>query len=229
MRAFFDFVRSIMFWSVFFFAALFIALSYPAIKFFAPKNEKIFQNMMKFFLRIAFRISFIDISMIGAENIPKNKGFVIAANHSSFIDSLALIAWLPISFKIVAARAGFKLPLMGRVFAGAGYIPTGLSMNFDEQAGLYKALKNKDNVLIYSKLPKESEIGRFTEAMVAAAKEAGVPILPICIKGSTKVMPMKKFILREGKISIRIGEPIFLLDLKSVQGEMERLYQMQVF
>lgn len=216
MRAIYDLVRSIVFWSVFFFAALFIALSSLVIL-----NEETIIKMMRFFLKIAFRISFVPVKLIGTENIPKAKGFVIAANHSSFIDSLVLIAFLPISFKIVAARAGFKLPLMNRIFVGAGYIPAGLNMSFAEQAGLYKALKNKNNVLIYSKLAREGEIGKFTEAMVAAAKEAGVPILPVCIKGSTKVLPMRKFILKDGQISIRIGEPIFSPDLNTLQGQMQ--------
>ena len=181
--------------------------------------------MMGFWARMCLRCSLTRVRLIGAANIPAAGGMVIAANHSSFIDNLVLLGELPLRFKIVASRAGFSLPFMGRVYRGAGYIPTGLRMDLSEQMKLYRELKNKRNVLIYSKLPKNSKLGEFTEAMIAAARETHCPIVPISIKHAREVLPMKKFILKKGEIVVRIGEPIYVPDLKILQDKIRELYQ----
>ena len=224
MRVFFNCLRSIILWKVFFTGVFIIASIYPILNIFPGKHEKLFQGMNKFFLSLALKLSFINVEVIGSENIPHEGGFIIAANHSSFLDNIVLLGRLPFLFKIVADRSGFSLPLIRRVYKGAGYIRTGIMMGFEDMVVLYKCLRSKENVLIYSFVAKGSELGRFTDAMINFSKQTGAPILPVCLKGCSKILPMNKFILTDGMVSVRIGNPIHDPDLKLLQDKMKELY-----
>lgn len=224
----FNLLRSLVFWLVFLVGTFLIALFSPLIKIVFAKSEKVVQGLIKLFLHFSLRLSNTKVNITGLSNIPQKNGFIIAANHNSFVDSFVLIGELPVLFKIVAFKSGFSLPLIGRIFRGAGYISTGLTMNFGDQIILYKALKRNENILIYGRIAGENVYGNFTEAMVSFARQAGIPILPVCLVGSSKVLPMGKFILQAGSVSVRIGDPIHDPDLNILQDKMRELYHRSV-
>ncbi|HTY12557.1 MAG TPA: 1-acyl-sn-glycerol-3-phosphate acyltransferase [Candidatus Omnitrophota bacterium] len=225
MRGLINLLRSLVLWTVFFLGLLVVAFIYQLSKVFPGTHEKLFQCLNRIVLSLALRLSGTRVEISGIENIPDKGGFIIAANHSSFLDNIVLIGRLPLLFKIVAGGAGFTLPFIRSVYRGAGYIKAGRRMNLADIASLYKALKKDERVLIYSHVGGEKGPGRFSEAMINFSRQSGVPILPVCLVGTAQVMPMKVFILRNGKILMRIGAPIFTPDLNLLQEKIQDLYR----
>ena len=217
-------MRSLVIWSTFFFFIFWLALVAPLWPLFKRK-ERTFQELLKSASVLALSLAGIRIEVAGLNNLSKDQGYIIAVNHSSFLDNLVLLAKLPISFKFVADEAGFSLPLMGRIYRSAGYIKTGLRMHLKDTYTLYRALRQRESVLVYSLVPERGEMGKFSSALPAFAREAGVPILPVCLKGCSQVLPMNKFILREGRISLRIGESLPSPDPELLAARMRELYE----
>ena len=201
MRGYFNLLRSAVLWLLFFLFALLLTIVYPLL-FYSKKKEQIYQKAMQIGYRIILFFSGVRVKVEGKENIPQKRGFIVAANHTSFIDNMVMSAVFPFPLRFVAASAGFSLPLIGTVVRGAGYLKASPRMKFDEIAALYRALKRGENVLIFS----DVLTGEFTPAMYEFAKQAEVSVLPVRLEDSSKVLPMGKFILQDGEIMVTIGK-----------------------
>jgi 1-acyl-sn-glycerol-3-phosphate acyltransferase len=204
MRSYLNLLRSGVLWSLFFFFALVLALLYPLLSFFNNK-ETIYQMLMRFGYRTILFFAWISVKVKGLENIPNKKGYIIAANHTSFLDNMVMPSALPVPFRFLAAAAGFSLPLIGTVERGAGYLKASPEMKFEEIAALYRALKKGESVLIYT----DVRTGEFAPAMFALARQAEVPILPVRIEGTSKMLPLGKFFLQDGEVSVSIGKSYY--------------------
>ena len=163
-------------------------------------------------LRLLMGLTGIRLTVEGLENLPRNTPLIIAANHASYIDGAMLISALPGEFSFVA-KAELKSNFVSRIFLsrlGTLFVErfdTGKSLADAE--GIAGALK-RDRPLIY--FPE----GTFTRmpgllpfhmgAFSAAA--AGVPILPIALRGTRAVLRDDSGFLRPGHVRVKILEPV---------------------
>jgi len=224
MRRYFYFLRSLALWLVFGLSIFLIALFSPLVYIFAKDSRLAFKKAVRFAAASMLFLSGIKVEVIGGEDLSGSECFLIAVNHSSFLDNLVLLGHLPLFFSFVADLSGFSLPFIRRIYKGAGFIRTGLKMGFNDIIHLYKELKQKENVLIYGFVRGEARAPKFSKALVAFAREAGVPVLPVYLDGCSEVLPMNKFVIRSGKnIKIVIGKPISFPDLEALQAEIKKL------
>ncbi len=135
------------------------------------------------------------------------------ANHQGAFDIFALLAYLPIHFKWLAKEELFRIPIFGWAMGAAGYISI-------DRRGKKKALESIENavtkiregasVLIFPEGTRspDGKIHPFKKGGFTLAIKAGVPIIPISIRGSREVLPRDSFRLKPGEIEIAIGKPI---------------------
>jgi len=215
MRKAINLLRSIIFYKTFFLCTFFLALIAPAITFFFKKNrEKIFNILLKASCRLIAKSTFAKIKIEGLQNLPDKNGFIIAANHKSFLDNFLLLGFIP----------GFKIPMIRRIYSSANFIETGVKMPPKNAMAAYVALKNKSNIATYSLPAKHAEVGDFTDALINLARSASVPIIPVAIKGASKALPMAEYLLKDGDISVIIGEPFNPENPQSLKSKLVELY-----
>jgi len=133
----------------------------------------------------------------GLENLPKEGGFVIAANHNSHVDPILLarwvldVGWVP---RYLAKDALFTHGFTGPILRGADQIPVArYSGSASDALGpTEEALRAGKPVIIYP----EGTITRDPEAWpmsgrtgaVRAALGAGVPLIPVCQSGAQDIL-----------------------------------------
>jgi 1-acyl-sn-glycerol-3-phosphate acyltransferase len=225
VKKYFALIRSLWLWKVFFSFLFILALLAPLFKYISKRPERAFQGFIRGCSNCALKMAGIKVVVEGVQNLSPGQGYIIAVNHSSFMDNLVLLARLPVLFKFLADEAGFSLPFLRRIYRAAGYLKTGIRMDFKDTYALYKALRQGENVLVYSLVPERGEIGKFSSALPAFAREAQVPVLPVCLKGCSQVLPINKFVLRDGKIRMNIGKPIYAPDLNLLSAEIQKIYE----
>ncbi len=164
----------------------------------------------------------------GLENLPKEGGFVIAANHNSHLDPILLARFL-LDVRIVPrylAKEGlFKHKITGPILRGADQIPVARYSGSAADALVHTeaALREGKSVVIYP----EGTITRDPEAWpmsgrtgaVRAALATGVPIIPVCQSGAQDVLwpyTRKVRVFPRHTYSIRVGPP---LDLSMYEGK----------
>jgi 1-acyl-sn-glycerol-3-phosphate acyltransferase len=163
--------------------------------------------------KLLLYISGVKIEIFGAENIGSGKPHMIMANHQSDFDILICMAGIPVDFIWTAKKELFRIPVFGKAMRAAGFI------EIDRQDH-EKAIKNLDRAaeklregISVAAFPEgtRSRDGRllpFKAGMFYLAIQTGVPIVPVTIIGSGKIMSAKSWQVNRGEIIMVIGKPI---------------------
>jgi 1-acyl-sn-glycerol-3-phosphate acyltransferase len=152
------------------------------------------------------------ISHTGTENIPSSGGLIIAANHQTYFDPF----WLSIPIKrpvrYLAWNEAIGWPIIGKVMSMLGAWP--LQLEGSDPAAIRRTLnwlRNDGAVVIFPEGGRGKPDGsmiRFKGGVIRIALEAGVPILPVTIKGGNRVWPPGKRIPGLGRVEI-VFHPLY--------------------
>ena len=147
----------------------------------------------------------------GVENIPANCGLIIAANHQSYGDPFWLAIPVKRPIRFLAWSEAFSWPFIGKAIRLLGAWPLQAEGNPEAIRRSLTWLRDSGVVMIFPEggrgLPDGSMV-RMKRGAVRMALEAGVPILPVTIRGANRVWPANKLFPRPGKVEI-IYHPIF--------------------
>ena len=159
----------------------------------------------------------------GLENLPKGKPFMVAANHSSYYDTLLIpIILIPFLGKKVTALVSsryWKIPIANYVLTHGECIPVYIGNEKDakrkNKESLTKAVNylKKGNIIFMFPEGTRSLDGKLKKAHIGIAKlaiKSKVPVLPFGIIDSYKVLPKGKLLPRFKKCEVNIGKPINL-------------------
>ena len=139
---------------------------------------------------------------------------------------------LPLVFKWVSKREAYKIPLVGRLLFMHGDIVINRSnpkeaMRFVHTQGL-KWLKKGASVAIFPEgtRSKNGEMGNFTAGAFILAKEAGVPVLPIVIDGTTTMLRKGPWMNWRNRITLKVLQPISAEEIeeRSIKEVMEDVH-----
>lgn len=163
--------------------------------------------MISFGCRLFWRIE-----LKGVENIPADTGLIVAANHQSYGDPFWLSIPIKTPTRYLAWSEAFQWPLVGKAIGLLGAWP--LQIEGSDPATIRRSLtwvREGGAVVIFPEgrrgLPDGSMI-RMKGGAVRMALEAGVPILPVTIRGANRVWPAGRRLPRPGKVEITY-HPVF--------------------
>ncbi|MCU1509754.1 MAG: 1-acyl-sn-glycerol-3-phosphate acyltransferase [Glaciihabitans sp.] len=167
--------------------------------------------------------------VVGRENIPRTGGVIFAGNHLSFIDSvfLPLVLDRHISFLAKAdywRGRGIKGWLTRQFFKGTGMLPIDRSGGKASEASLntgLAVLAKGEQLGIYPEGTRSPD-GRMYRGRTGVARmilEGGVPVIPIAMIDTDKVMPTGKKIPRVRRIGIVFGEPLDFSRFEGLEGD----------
>lgn len=164
--------------------------------------------------RLFARVCGVPLVVHGLENLPPpDRPCVLVANHSSYLDGYALVAALPCSISFVA-KAEFEHsrligPFLRRI--GSEFVE-----RFDRARGIADARRLAGVANVGRRLAFFPE-GTFTRApgllpfhmgAFVAAAEAGVPVVPITLRGTRSILRSGSWFPRRGVIAVTIGRPL---------------------
>lgn len=157
----------------------------------------------------------------GLENVPRDKPFIIAANHASYYDALLLHSIIipKINRKIRAlVNSYYWKPLVSRWFLNWGecipvYVEHEKDANKKNKAALQEAssyLKKGGIIQIFPEgaRSKDGKLQKAKTGVARLALKAKVPVLPIGIIGSNKVLPKSALFPRFARCEVKIGKLI---------------------
>ncbi|MCU1551428.1 MAG: 1-acyl-sn-glycerol-3-phosphate acyltransferase [Glaciihabitans sp.] len=163
--------------------------------------------------------------IVGRENIPKSGAVIFAGNHLSFIDSVFLPLVLDRHISFLAKSdywrgKGIKGWASRTFFKGTGMIPIDRSGGKASEASLntgLAVLAEGEQLGIYPEGTRSPD-GRMYRGRTGVARmilEGGVPVVPVAMIDTDKVMPTGSKIPKVRRIGIVFGEP---LDFSRFQG-----------
>ena len=169
------------------------------------------------FIRFASRF-LGGVTVIGTENIPAEGPAILAPNHRANIDPpyLSLITTRPIIY--MAKEELFKVPVFGRFIRRLGAFP--VKRGAADRAALRQAityLKEGKLVIIFPEgtRSEDAHLKEAEKGFALIARQTNVPIIPIAIDGTEKILPKGAKWPQRGLTRIIIGLPLTVAQILS--------------
>jgi 1-acyl-sn-glycerol-3-phosphate acyltransferase len=156
---------------------------------------------------------FARLQVHGTENLRRDQNYIYMANHSSLIDTPALFAYLPYQFKIMAKKELFYIPFMGWHLWTSGNFAVDRSDGRKTAKSLRRVIEGIKSGKSLAVFPEgtrtpDGHLQEFKTGAFKIALRAGVPIVPVTIRGTFKLLPKTTLAPRPGKVDVIIGKPI---------------------
>ncbi|MBI4565349.1 MAG: AMP-binding protein [Planctomycetes bacterium] len=152
------------------------------------------------------------ISMSGLERLPSGP-CVVVANHASYLDSVVLTLLFPAAFGYVVKREFERSPVLGRLFRrmGAEFVE-----RFDRDRGIQdfasmaERVRRGDPLVVFPEggFTREPGLRPFKIGAFAAAAQAGVPVVPVALRGTRSILRGDDWFPRPGVVRVTVTPPL---------------------
>lgn len=172
--------------------------------------------------KLLFRIEYS-----GRNFIPKKGGFILAANHVSYLDPIVLGVACPRSLNFMAKDTLFSAPFLASWLKAVGVIP--VKRDAADLSALKAAIKNANAGMGLALFPegtrrtKENAFINPEPGVGFLAAKLNLPVVPAFISGTYEAFPRGTRSIKIRKVKVKFGEQILIERGKPYQGIAEMI------
>ncbi len=165
----------------------------------------------------------------GAEHVPKRGAAILASNHLSFVDSIFLPLKLRRQVTFLAKSdyftgKGFKGALIRWFFKATGQLSIDRTGGKASEDSLNTGLGVLERELLLGIYPEgtrspDATLYRGRTGIARMALESKVPVIPVAMIDTEKVMPIGQKYPNIQRIGVVIGEPLDFSRFAGMEGE----------
>ncbi|MDX2055755.1 MAG: lysophospholipid acyltransferase family protein [Polyangiaceae bacterium] len=149
---------------------------------------------------------------------------IFVMNHQSMLDIACAFYSIPTHLRFMAKEVLKYIPFLGWYMWATGMIFIDRSKGTKALRSLTKAaerIRNGANILVFPEgtRSKTGAILPFKRGPFVLALQAGVPIIPVAIEGSGRVLPSGGFDIVPGEVRLKLGTPILTAGRSKNQSE----------
>ena len=136
---------------------------------------------------------------------------VFVANHSSIYDIPIVFTALPHQLRIMAKYALGYVPFIGWHLRLAGHV---LVNRTNPGAGIFKRMKRMTrqaaSLIVFPEASRsrDGRVGRFKPGIFLLAIESKLPVVPVTVEGSRRVMPKGRLAVTPANVRVTVHTPI---------------------
>ena len=152
---------------------------------------------IQYILKRAVRGGNIDLQVSGTENIPKEGGFMLYANHQGMFDVLAVAATCDIPVGAVLKKELYDIPFLHQVAICTRSFPMDredVRQSLTVIQSVIREVKAGRNYLIFPEGTRSrngNQMGQFHSGSFRCATKSKCPIVPVALVDSFKVLDQK--------------------------------------
>ena len=191
-----------------------LACSLPALALgvASPGNDFV-MRFARMWSRIMLRTVGAEVIYDGLEQVATGDPRIFIANHQSYVDIWALIRVLPLTARFVAKQELRRVPVLGWAMAKSDFVFVDRAHRDRAIQSLQEAsrkIREGRSVVLFAEgtRGRTGRLQPFKKGPFYLALGAGVPIVPVAISGSGKVMGVGSFRVRPGIVQVHFLEPI---------------------
>lgn len=138
---------------------------------------------------------------------------VFVSNHLSAADIWALYAVLPVPVRMIAKKQLGWIPFLGWAMHAGRFIfidrgnAAAARRSIDRAA---ERIREGCSVLLFAEgtRSRDGRMQAFKKGGFHLAMKAGVPIVPVAVKGTWEILPPDTLFVRAGEVDVVIGQPV---------------------
>lgn len=151
----------------------------------------------------AFCRLWFKMDIAGLENLPTDRGYILASNHKTYLDPLFLGIHLTRSLHFMAKQELFRIKILAPIIRKLGAFP--VSRGTGDTTAIDKAISIVKEGNILALFPegtrsKTMDIMRFKSGVIVIAAQTKADIVPACIYLSRGLKFRSRVVVRYGAI-----------------------------
>jgi 1-acyl-sn-glycerol-3-phosphate acyltransferase len=153
----------------------------------------------------------VDVTMHGLEHVVGAGPVIYAPNHQSHLDILTLLAHLPGVTRFATKQELWQHPVVGAVLDTLGMIPIDREAGEKAIALLNKAAEEASSIVIFPEgtRSRDGRLREFKKGAFVLAIATGLPIVPVCCRGTRRLMPRgSQLTVVPGHVDVFVEPPI---------------------
>ena len=175
-------------------------------------NTDLYYKLARWWILGGLWIGGVRTVTYGAEKLDAGKHYVVMANHRSHYDCFAIPrAVFHIETRWVGKRELAKIPIFGTAIRVSGQILINRGNRAEAIEELRRSMGRRGCTVVFfpegTRAP-DTRLLPFKKGAAAFAIEAGLPIVPIAVSGTEKVLPRQSLTLVPATVHVMIGDPI---------------------
>lgn len=145
---------------------------------------------------------------------------VIVANHASALDLYTISAFGFDNIIYITKGWVFKLPFFHYVMNGAGYIDAEKTSPEQILAQCKTAIEKGCDIMFFPQGSRKDPHARFKSGAFYLAEQLNLPIVPVAITGTRKMLPAGSFVIKPAKIVLKMFPAIYPKDYTGELGHL---------
>jgi len=194
---------------------IFFPVYYYLLKKRTPFKDDLAHRLNTIWAKLIIFFSGIRIEVTGKENLQAGKTYVFIPNHNSYLDIPICNISLNTNFRYLGKKELSNVPLFGWMYERL-YITVNRGSHIDAYKSMVRAeekLKQGISMLIFPEGTIHNNkivLSSFKDGAFRVAKSQGVPLVPISLIGTEKILPDDmSFRIFPGRVKVIIHPPVF--------------------
>jgi 1-acyl-sn-glycerol-3-phosphate acyltransferase len=153
----------------------------------------------------------VRVQVSGLEHLQPGRSYVFAANHQSIYDIPIVFASIPAQLRIVAKESLGRIPFMGWHLHRAGHLLVNRrNPGADIVEKMARLVREGSSLIVFPEGTRSIDgvVGRFKKGSFAVAVDAGLPVVPVTITGSSHVMKKGRLMVCPGEVQLVVHPPV---------------------
>lgn len=190
------------------------------------KSGRLYHWCARSWSKSILKIYGVHVTVKGLELSDRSRHYIYVTNHASMFDIPAVLAGIPDQIRIVLKKELTRVPIWGWALKYGHYISIDRSNPKDAMASLERAaetIRRGASVLLFAEgtRTRNGKLQPFKRGAFTLAAKSGVPIIPITINGTFKILPKGSWRIRPTDITVVLDKPIDTQGIEGKGGEMD--------
>jgi 1-acyl-sn-glycerol-3-phosphate acyltransferase len=159
------------------------------------------------------RLAGVKVKVVGLDTLDRAGTYIFMSNHVSNLDPPILVPLIPRRTSVLVKKELFRVPLLGYAMRLASLVPVDRTNREAAIASLRAAadvLARGIPMTIFVEGTRSFD-GRllpFKKGPFYLAMESGVPVVPVTLVGTHRILPKRSFVVRAGEATVVFHPPL---------------------
>lgn len=164
-------------------------------------------------IRLCLALVGCRVRIEGHEHLQTKGPCVFVSNHTSYLDALILLGYLPGEYRFISKLEVSSMPFIGTFIRKMGHLAFDRSdprARLDQVKEMEETLRGGESVFVFAEgtFTRAPGVRPFQLGAFKAAVSTGRPVCPVALRGARKILRDQTYLPKPGSVTLTICLPL---------------------